>query len=45
MWAGFLGGNGLVPTICGLMWSSRVIPRLLYGPEKQKLLKADFEKN
>ena len=41
-WAGFHGGGGLKPSQNGNIWSTFVLPRLLYGLEalllKRKIL-------
>ena len=44
MGAGFHGGDGLTPEICAFMWTSYVVPRLVYGSKVQKLFRTDFEK-
>ena len=44
MGAGFHGENGLTPDIGAFMWTSYVVPRLVYGLEVQDLLRTNFGK-
>ena len=43
MGAGFLGGIGLNAAQNGHIWSTFIIPRLLYGLEIQLMKKKDLE--
>ena len=43
MGAGFHGGGGLKPSQNGYIWSTFVVPRLLYGLESILLSKKDVE--
>ena len=44
MGPGFQGRNELIPCTCGFIWSSNVIPGLVYGLVVHKRRKLDFEK-
>ena len=41
--AGFHSGNGLKVSLNGFLWSTFVLPRMIYGLEALLLRKKDFE--
>ena len=43
MGAGLHAGNGVTKSLCAYMWSTYVIPRLVYGLEVQNLSRTDIE--
>ena len=43
MGAGLHSGNGLTKPLCAYLWSTYVIPRVVYGLEVQKLSRTDME--
>ena len=43
MGAGLHAGNGVTKPLCAYMWSTYVIPRLVYGLEVQNLSRTDIE--
>ena len=43
MGAGFYSGNGLKVGLNGFLWSTFVLPRMIYGLEALLLRKKDFE--
>ena len=40
---GLLSRNGLTKPLCAYLWSTYVIPRVVYGLEVQKLSRTDVE--
>ena len=43
MGTGLHSGNGLTKPLCAYLWSTYVIPRVVYGLEVQKLSRTDME--
>ena len=43
MGAGLHAGNGVTKPLCAYMWSTYVVPRLVYGLEVQNLSRTDIE--